>query len=1202
MNIALCSLLIAALPTGGEWQDNQALSYGKEPTRAAFSSFSSEAKALKILPEYSDRTISLDSDKDWKFHWAPRPSARPIRFYEPSFDVRDWETIKVPCSWQALGAGRLGTAAGWGTALYTNVPYPFQKDVPGGSRVMLDPPEHFTNYSARNPVGSYRRDFTVPKYWNNDEIFLKFDGVDSFFYLWVNGKYVGFSKDSRSPAEFNVTKFIKRGEVNTVALEVYRYSDGSYLEDQDMFRLSGIFRRTWLIARPKERIHDFRLKAVPVVENAFSGDWTLTVDAEADGQITTKVYDWHDHLVASSNEKTFVVPGVKPWSAEAPNCYKIVISNGREFVSTVFGFRVSEMREEADGTIRYYLNGQKIKLKGANRHETDPMFGHFVPMWRHEQDVRQLKEANCNCVRNSHYPQDDYWYYLCDVNGIYLVDEANVESHGYGYGEMSLSHQPSWEKATVDRNVSMVKRNFNHPSVVIWSLGNEAGPGENFVAANKAIKALDPVRPIHYERDWTVADMDGCQYPGVPWTFAKAASSTNSVKPFYISEYAHNMGNAMGNLKDYQDAIESSDVILGATIWDWVDQGLYLDKNGKRIIGFGGDFGDKPNDGFFCMNGCVLSDRALEPGYWEIKHVYQNWTARASDDFKTVIVRNKNYFVGSTGIACTWKLYRNGHSFAAGSFALDNLRPQQEASYPMPPVVKNALEQGGVVSLRVKFTKNGAEIAADQIDFPVEKVENLFVDVPKAKNDPVKTTRKEFTVDTAKARYTFSRETGLLTQIDEKELGGAIARLKAPMTLDVFRTPSANESSFGIKLGEAWAAWGLMDPVGKAKEFSKIAFADDGTASFRALVEWTFPKGKLVEGFNDAEVKITDIKPPRALKIMTSMHWTIYPDGTARCVAKIRPFGRRLELPRVGFSMILNGAEHEVKWLGRGPFENYSDRKSGAFIGEWKAEAKDFFVPYCRNESSGDREETYGVSLDKLTFRTLGKPFAFGVNPYTPLELLSTVHPQELAESKKTVFGVYAATRGLGGASCGPAPIERDIIRTDEDYELDFTISFGDNALSPRKAGEVNLLALPEREVVKGAKVIACSSREPGEGEPEHLVDGDYDTIWHTQYGTTMGNFPHSLVVELDEEVELKGLRFLQRQIGVNGMIKDFTLELSQDGVNWCEPMKGSLLKTREMQEVHLSEPYPTKFYRFTALNNHFGNDYGSLAEIEIIK
>ena len=1129
MNTIIFAMLLAVLPTGTEWQDNQALAYGKEPTRAAFSSFDSVEDALKILPESAARQISLDSADQWKFKWSKDPDSRPQDFWKPGYDVSQWETILVPCSWQAMGANGIG---GWGTALYTNIRYPFQKDVPGGSKVMLAPPKDFTNFSARNPVGSYRRDFELPKGWDGERVFLKFDGVDSFFYLWVNGEYVGFSKDSRSPAEFEVTKVVKSGK-NTVALEVYRYSDGSYLEDQDMFRLSGIFRHTWLIARPEKMIRDFFVKASPVVEDDFAGDWKVEVDVDAQGKVKTSLYTWQDELVTNTFEKSFIVSAPKLWSAEAPNCYKVVLDNGSEYVSTVFGFRVSEIKNG-----RFQVNGQKIKLKGANRHETDPMYGHYVPKYRHEQDIKLLKGANCNAVRNAHYPQDDYWYYLCDTCGIYLVDEANVESHGYGYGKDSLSHQPSWQKATVDRNMSMVERNKNHPSIVIWSYGNEAGPGENFAAARDAIKARDKSRPTHYERDWSVADMDGCQYPGVPWLFSKAKDH-KAKKPFYVSEYTHNMANAMGNLKDYQDAIESSDVILGATIWDWVDQGLWKKTDaGKLILAYGGDFGDKPNDGLFVMNGCILSDRTPEPGYWEIKHVYQNWKAETNEKFDRIIIRNKNYFIDSTGITCKWFLLGDGMPFAAGEFALDSLKPQTSAEYALPPVVKDAREKSAIASLRVKFFKGEEEIAADQIDFPLnaERLTEVTAE-GSAKDNPI-------TIDPKTA-------------------------LPLGMRLDAFRAPSSNEN--GPSYG--WKNFGFDQLVPEVKEFN-----DDS-----AIVEW---KGKGRVSFYVAS------------KWKNSGDTCIY-------TAKIRPLGPKTDLARIGFTCQFPEKEAKVQWFGCGPFENYCDRKSGAFLGLWNSTTSKFFFPYARPENCGNMEGTYAVKLCDYTFLTAGAPFAFEVNPYTSAELMSAKHAQELPESNKTVFGIYAATRGLGGASCGPGPIERDIIRTDCDYDLSFVIRKGEVALKPVKIDSAltSLPELPERVGPGGAKIMSCSSREPGEGDPEHLLDGDLNTIWHSQYGVTMGNFPHSVAVELKDATVIKGLRlFGRRNGGVNGRIKDCMIETSEDGQNWTEQVKATLKNSGDAQEILFPQPVKVKYYRFTAFNNHYGDDYASMAEIEIIK
>ena len=1197
-NIFFCATLGAMSafavmqPTGEEWQNNQLLSFGKEPARASFVPFSRLDDALKILPEYSDRVISLDSEKDWYFHWSKNPDLRPKDFWRVGFDYSSWARIKVPCSWQAMGASENG---GWGTPLYTNQRYPFAIDKPGGSRVMLDPPTNYTNYAERNPVGSYIREFNLPGGWKKDRTFLKFDGVDSFFYVWVNGLCVGFSKDSRSPAEFDVTQYVRSGK-NTVCVEVYRYSDGAYLEDQDMFRLSGIFRSVWLIRRPQERITDFFVKATPVQENRFDGPWSVRVDCPDDA--TVSLYTFDNKLVAQTDARMFIVDKPKLWSAEEPNCYKVVLSNGKEFVSTTFGFRVSEIKGG-----RYYLNGQKIKLKGANRHETHPMYGHFVPRETQELDIRELKAANCNCVRNSHYPQDDYWYYLCDVNGIYLVDEANVETHGYGYGEMSLSHRPEWTAATVDRNMAMVERNKNHPSVVIWSLGNEAGPGENFAAASAAIKKRDPSRPIHYERDWTVADMDGCQYPGVDWVWQKAAQA-NSAKPFYISEYAHNMVNAMGNLKDYQDAIESSDVILGATIWDWVDQGLYKKtKDGKTIIAYGGDFGDYPNDGQFVMNGCVLSDRTREPGWYEIRHVYQNWTARANDDFSAIILKNKNYFVDGTGIECRWTAYRNGVHFADGDFPLHVFRqgplgPQQEKTVAVPNVVTAVRERGGELSLRVKFFKDGVCVADDQIDFP--ELEKPVLE-PSAKAPAVEIAEDRYSFSAKGVKYVFCRKTGSLVSISTgSAVGVAKEWLKAPMTLDVFRAPSSNE----VNLGGVWTQFGFHDMTPVETALSEPV-EGEGEVSFTSVVRWKGARSVALENFGGSNATLTDRGPMTydiAFDVVTK--WTVRGDGKLVCQSEVRPDGAKIEFARVGYRFVFDSENPVVEYYGAGPFENYRDRMSGAFLGQYKAKAKDFYFPYARNEDCGNHENTRAVAFSEgtrtLSFATADKPFAFGVNPYSPLELIEFSHPPELPGSTKTEFGIYSATRGLGGASCGPLPLHRDIIDTTQNFPLSFVIA-PERLLTAVNVPAAELPVTERRSAASLVSVFSCSSSEPGEGDPMHIVDGDPYTIWHSQYGVTVGSYPHSIAIDLGKEVEAAGVGFLGRCIGLNGRVKDFTFEVSLDGVNWTAVAGGQLANNAQWQVATFGEPIRMRYWRFTALSTHYNNDFASMAEIYIL-
>ena len=1248
--LILASAAFAAQPTGTEWKEPENLSFGREERRSAFSSFDTLESALKILPEFSERTISLDSDTAWKFKWSPDPASRPVGFEKPSYDVSAWDTIKVPCSWQAYGANGKG---GWGTPIYTNQTYPFKRDQPD---VMGEPPKDWTAYSARNPVGSYRRDFEVPEKWNGQDIFLKFDAVDSFFYLWVNGEYVGFSKDSRNPAEFNVTKFVKPGK-NVVALEVYRYSDASYLEDQDMFRLSGIARSTWLLARPKTRIRDFTVTPRPVDKNNLNGDWELVITFDhqsvfGDGQgVTAALYDFGGNKIEAVSKKDHIEEQLcsmssedgeafdfcievktgctlryhspKLWSAEEPNCYKLVLSVGDvrretrdesrttnheprttslEYVSCLVGFRTSEIR---DG--RYYFNNEKIKFRGVNRSESDPMYGHYVPRERQLQDIRLMKEANINHVRNSHYPEDDYWYYLCDIYGIYVLDEANVESHGYYYGADSLSHRKEWETATVARNTDMVKRNRNHPSVVFWSLGNEAGPGENFAAASAAIKKMDPSRPIQYERDNSVADVDSNQYPGVDWTVWKA-NDHKAKKPFYISEYAHNMCNAMGNLKDYQDAIESSDVILGAAIWDWVDQGLYKMGNGERgmgnglIIAYGGDFGDRPNDGQFVMNGVILSDRRLEPGYWEVKHVFQPFDIKFSADGRKVTVKNLNYFRKATG--CTLNIAVLGiESPTMVSHPLD-IVPRGSATFAVDGI------KSGSVCARCEIVlddddgilKKGHVVANGQFDFKgICELANRVVVKAEGHVDEL-SDAVSFGFKAGGVEVRFDRMSGALCSYvkDGSEL------ILAPMTVDAFRAPSSNE----VGLGDRWAQAGLRELVQKATSISDVTANPDGSKSFVVVADVRGKQKERLVGFggnNGKPCTIAQQGPAaqHAPHFVVAQKWTMFGDGNVACQSEIRSRGRVMELARIGYRFTLDKGFKRVNWFGAGPFENYPDRKSGAFTGWWNRSVAGMVEHYAKPQDMGMRCDTSWAALmgepgSMFMVMTLGEPFAFSAIPYSPTDLVTTMHPQELPAATKTEFGIFAAVRGLGGASCGPGPMGRDIVRNNKTFTLDFIIgsSRDQNRLPYLPHAELPPDVRTGEDIVP--TVIACTSAEPGEGDADHLVDGDLSTIWHSQYGVTLTKYPHAVTVDLGRTMNAKGVSIWQRQNGQNGNVKAFRFEVSEDGKAWREVVAGELKSGAGEQKFAFPAPAKTRYWRFTGLSEHNGREFASLAEISL--
>ena len=1020
---ALAATVVTFAPTGKEWEDHTAIGYGKEAPRSAFASFASVDEAKAIRPEYCSRRLCLDSETEWRFNWSRKPEERPVGFYKPGYDVSGWDVVKVPCSWQAMGINPEGKP--YDRPYYTNAHWPFVAKFPANSncwpRVRGHKlPEGYSLGSDENPVGCYRRDFEIPESWGGDLVFLEFGAVDSFFYLWVNGEYVGYSKSSRDPAAFNVTRFVKPGK-NTVALEVYRFSDASYLEAQDMLLLSGLARSVWAYHVPKTHIRDVYFTTEPVLKGGYGGDWALKLDVDVVGgekrALAVDVFDAEGKKVDYRGEMAAKASLVfrKPllWSAECPNLYTLVVSlkdeSGKvtEAVSFQLGFREVEIRDAKDQRDRTFLvNGQPIKMRGANRHETSPLYGHYTPDELIELDVKQLKQANCNHVRNAHYPQPDYFYYLCNKYGIYVMDEANVESHGFFYGKESISHVKSWEPAHVQRVMNMVERNKCHPSIVIWSLGNEAGPGDVFKACTAAVKARDLSRPVQYERNNWITDMGSRQYPSVQWMWDCANGKegltheprTMPLKyPFHVNEYAHNMGNALGNFKDYQDAIESTTRICGSAIWDWVDQAIWhVTTNGTKILAYGGDWGDYPTAGAFVCNGCVLADRTVEPGYWEVKHVFQPIVAVKGADGRSIEITNRNYFRDLSAYTCVMTRFIDGEEVSREEFDV-SVAPRGKVSLDVEP------EGSYRIEFKQKedegFWPRGWVIADDQIDF----------------------TRPQ--VDTAlegDLEFTFDPSTGELVSLKSGKLIKT-ELLKEPLTLDVWRAPVQNEPS----LKGPWKDCGFDSPKGSLVEFSDETGAD-GVRKVRSVVDYA------VSG----------------AVFRVAADWKIV-DGAAKVRAVISQDrdikkGYETVLPaRVGFRTVFDADSMDVEWLGNGPWENYSDRMSSTFLGTWSLSSGEFFFPYDVPQDCGNREGTYRVRLDdgcdSVTFAATGDAFAFEVNPYAPETLVKYAHPAELPESASTFFGIYAKVRGLGGNSCGPKPLPRDIVGKGP-YTLEFVI------------------------------------------------------------------------------------------------------------------------------------------------------------------
>ncbi len=705
----------ASLPP--EIEDPQCLGINKEPWHATLMPYANLREALAADRHASSFCRSLNGP--WKFNWVKRPELRPVDFYKPDFDVSGWKEIPVPSNWQVLG---------YGTPYYRNNGYIFQRDFP---HVMSEPPKDWTAYDERNPVGSYRREFEVPASWNGRRVFLTFDGVDSAFFLWINGRKVGYSINSRNAAEFDITKYVKPGK-NLVAVEVYRFSAGSFLEDQDMWRLSGIFRNVTLWSAPTVHIRDFFVKTDL---DAQYKDATVEVTAKVKnyGDSPSGVTTLQIHLFDKSHKWAWSdpdklagdarIPALKPgeestirlklqvkdpakWTAETPNLYTLVLlarldAAASETLSARIGFRKVEIKGR-----QLLVNGTPLKLKGANRHEHWPEVGHAVTEAQMIRDLEVLKQGNCNHVRTCHYSDDPRWYELCDEWGIWLVAEANCECHGY---DGRFDNEPRMRDAIIDRNVANVENFKNHPSVIIWSLGNECGGrGKNFIDAMNTIKAIDPTRPVHYERfgmgKGNPSDFDQKMY-GTPAEFERIAKDKSLTKPFYICEFAHAMFNSMGSLAEYSDVFDRCPEILGGAIWEWQDQGLWNRRDPKHpILAYGGGFGEVPNDHYFIHKGVVAADRSPKPHYAEMKRAYQ-WIGIEPVDLAagTVKIKNKYQFIDLAGFDGAWTLSEDGVEIQHGTLALPAIGPGAEATVTVP-FRKFQPKPGAEYFLRVAFT------------------------------------------------------------------------------------------------------------------------------------------------------------------------------------------------------------------------------------------------------------------------------------------------------------------------------------------------------------------------------------------------------------------------------------------------------------------------------------------------------------------
>ncbi|MBK8632818.1 MAG: DUF4981 domain-containing protein [Saprospiraceae bacterium] len=1024
-----------------DWENQAVFDINKERPHASFFGFESVEVANKEDKAFSKFYQLLNGD--WAFHWAKNPAERPIDFYKESFSVADWKKLKVPSNWELNG---------YGFPIYTNVEYPFaDRRFPALTDMgkKPNPPKVPRDY---NPVGSYKRNFVIDDLWLNRRTVLQIGAAQSAMYVWVNGEMVGYSQDSKTPAEFDITKYIRKGE-NSLAVEVYTWSDGSYLECQDFWRISGITRDVYLYSTPKTHISDFFVNAG--LENSYQdGLFDMKVDLSSEMASNVRM----EVLISDSQGEIFkdiqsaiilanghsqvrfykTIKNVKKWSAEIPNLYDLQIvlkeENGNilQVVKQKIGFRTSEIKFG-----QLLVNGKPIYLKGVNIHEHHHINGHVVDEATMIKDIEIMKAYNINAVRTAHYPQPERWYELYDKYGLYLISEANIESHGMGYGDASLAKDPSWGPAHLDRTQRAVERDKNHVSIIIWSLGNEAGNGINFQNDYKWVKDRDPSRPVQYEQsgeNWNT-DIVTPMYMSIEGI--EKYAKTQPYRPLILCEYAHAMGNSVGNLQDYWDVIEKYPALQGGFIWDWVDQGI-LTKNaeGKDYWAYGGDFGpqDVPSDGNFCLNGLVFPDRSIHPALIEVKKVYQNIGFDFPLNGKNEIsIQNKFFFQNLEGFLFKWSLLEDGKIVAFNFSVLPSINPQSVATLKLDlPHLKTGKEYYLQVEVKqpkaLNMIPSDHSIAKEEFELTPASFTSFTPSTDKKMIDVenqaslVKVGNKDFTI-------TFDKSTGFLTKY---QLGKEVL-INQAIRPNFWRAPTDND--FGNGMQKRYVVWkkASNDLVLQKMEVTNIAG------------EMVAVGKKKLDG-----LKVTSTYSMPETEATLILSYVVGAKGEVIITTNISNIKKGIsDLPRFGNVLKLNGSLSNISWYGRGPQENYWDRNTAAFVGLYSNTVSNMLENYVRPQENGYRTDIRNVSLtDKngkgllfegeelLSFSALN----YGIEQFDSGDK-RIGHAYNLKADKDIFLNMDYKQMGVGGDNSWGARTHKEYTLEPKDYSYTYRIT-----------------------------------------------------------------------------------------------------------------------------------------------------------------
>ncbi len=1010
---------ILALAQGDEWKDPEVNAINRLPMHTNYFAFASEQEAKVGCKESSENFMSLNGL--WKFNWVRNANDRPMDFYSTTFNDRGWGEIEVPGVWELNG---------YGDPLYVNTGYPWR------NQFTSNPPHIPTE---NNHVGSYRKTITLPEGWKGKDVIAHFGSVTSNIYLWVNGKFVGYSEDSKLEAEFDITKYLKAGE-NQIAFQSFRWCDGTYLEDQDFFRFSGVGRDCYLYARERSRIEDIRITP-DLDENYHNGSLSIDLDMVGRGEVEFILSDSKGNEIATqrvskSGTIAMEVDAPKKWSAEAPNLYTLsaIFRSGgevKEVITQRVGFRKIELIGD-----QILVNGEAVLFKGVNRHELDSYEGYVVSRQRMVQDIKRMKELNINALRTCHYPSDAYLYELCDIYGLYVVAEANVESHGMGYGEKSLAKNSSYNTAHMERNIRNVERNFNHPSIIFWSLGNEAGFGQNFIDAYKWVKSEDPSRAVQYEQAVTneYTDIYAPMYRG--YEVCENYCKSDIQKPLIQCEYAHAMGNSQGGFKEYWDMIRKYPKYQGGFIWDFADQSIHWqNKDGVDIFAYGGDFNRyDASDNNFLNNGIVSPDREYNPHAAEVDYIYQSiWTTLKDAQSGDVEIYNENFFSDLSLYNLEWQIVVEGRPIKSGIITKLDVAPQSTA------IINLGYNLDGVstdkeVLLNVQYKlkdqqgllQAGECVAYDQMvirpyNFNRASIENIGksnikTSVPRViDNDKFYLIVKgeNFTID-------FTRNSGFISHYTVD--GNMLLESGSELRPNFWRAPTDND--MGAKLQEKYSEW--RDP----KYTLDTLFYTIENEMVRIEANYT-----IEESGTSLNMSYT-INNIGAIQVSQRM----IANKSSKASNMFR-FGMRMEMPE---------SYNEIEYYGRGPVENYADRKVSALVGQYRQRVSDQYFEYIRPQESGTKSDlrwwrvinSGGVGLEFVS----DAPFSASALNYTLESLDDGVkkdqrHSTEVQRSLSTNLCIDKVQAGLGCVNSWKDAARPEYQVKYQDYEFNLTIT-----------------------------------------------------------------------------------------------------------------------------------------------------------------